>query len=245
MNFYQILFDKPEEALGSCIAIMGGGGKTVLLNTLGNELYLFHDRVLLTSLTKSAYHSEQKVIFSKSIASGNLSELFSQYNPLHLMHAMIHPEKISGISEEKLFDYYKQSSLTIFECDGARNLPLKAHNDTDPTVPSFSTHVIILVGTDVLNTTVTEGKVHRPELFKSLWGVDDERILDIEFVTKVVTTKKGYLSKIPEHIRRIYFVNKADTSNENARKLALSIYRRTGCSTFYGSIHKGFWRPAQ
>lgn len=93
---------------------------------------------------------------------------------------------------------------------GASNRSLKVHNRIDPEIPDFATHVIIVVGADVVNTKLSDGKVHRSDMFAKVWKVDIHFTLDVEFITKVVTSKTGYLSKVPNNPTRIYFVNKRE-----------------------------------
>ena len=87
---------------------------------------------------------------------------------------------------------------------------MKVHNRIDPEIPDFATHVIIVVGADVVNTKLSDGKVHRSDMFAKVWKVDIHFTLDVEFITKVVTSKTGYLSKVPNNPTRIYFVNKRE-----------------------------------
>lgn len=244
VDFCGILFDNVSEAEHGCTAIMGGGGKTTLLHRLGKELSDYY-KVLITSLTKSVYHPEDGVIFVNSIPNDDLSRYFKSHNPLHVMDSVIAPGKLAGISEMTLGSLCKQAEVCLFECDGARSLSLKAHTELDPEVPQFATHVIILVGADVVNTCLKEGRVHRPDLFKLIWNFHDDSVMGAEFVTEVVTTRKGYLSKIPHDIKRIYFVNKADSYPDEAQLLAESIRRGSDCPTFYGSLKQNFWIEAQ
>ena len=131
--------------------------------------------------------------------------------------------------------------MTLFESDGARNLPLKAHLPHDPVVPSFTTNVVILVGADVVNTTLADGRVHRPELFREKWKIAPDEPLSVDFIARVVTSHRGYLEKIPDGISRIYFVNKGDAYRENTQLLAKAISIQTNAMVFWGSIRREFW----
>ena len=56
MHFYQLISDNIKQADGSCIALLGGGGKTALLHKLAEEFAIHYPAVLQTSLTKTAFH---------------------------------------------------------------------------------------------------------------------------------------------------------------------------------------------
>lgn len=236
MNFYNLISDKIEQAEGSCIALLGGGGKTALLHKLADEFAKYYPSVLQTSLTKTAFHPSDNPLILNEIDINKLESLKFKRNPLFLIGEKITNEKLKGISETDLDSLRQQFDITIFECDGARNKPLKAHTEYDPIVPEFATQTIIIVGADVVNTKVNDGFVHRPELFCKTWNVKPEFQLNIEFIVKVLTSKKGYLSKIKHNVEISYFVNKLDNHQSNAEDLAQAIYKKTGNPSFYGSV---------
>lgn len=245
MNFSQMLFQNGFKTGNFCAAIIGGGGKTALLHRLGNEFSQEHNRVLLTSLTRSAFSRAHNVVFLEKMPDQDLSPHFRQHNPLFIMHSQLDAQKLAGISITALQDLKKQSDLCLFECDGARNLSLKVHKEHDPPVPVFATHTIIVVGADVVDTSIRQGLVHRPELFRSIWNISDDDILDVAFIADVVTTPKGYLAKIPHPTNLMYFANKADTHPQQAQQLAQAIHDRSGTPTFYGSLHANICKEIQ
>lgn len=236
MNFYNLISDKIEQAEGSCIALLGGGGKTALLHKLADEFAKYYPSVLQTSLTKTAFHPSDNPLILNEINIDKLESLKFKRNPLFLIGEKITNEKLRGISETDLDKIRQQFDITIFECDGARNKPLKAHTEYDPIVPEFATYTIIIAGADAVNTKINDGYVHRPELFCKTWNVKEDFILNIDFIVKVVSSGKGYLSKVPAGKKIIYFVNKWDNHRKNAEDLAQAIYKKTGKPTFYGSV---------
>ena len=236
MQFYRIISDKIEQAKGSCIALLGGGGKTALLHKLADEFAKYYTTVLQTSLTKTAFHPSDKPLILNGINIDKLESLKFERNPLFIIGEKLTNEKLKGISETDLNRIRQQFDITIFECDGARNKPLKAHTEYDPIVPQFTTHAIIIVGADVVKTKINDGYVHRPELFCKTWNVEPNFKLDIDFIIKVLTSKKGYFSKLKHNVEISYFVNKWDNHQKNTEDLANTIYQRTGKPTFYGSV---------
>jgi len=223
------------------VALIGGGGKTSLLFQLGKEFVNQYKKVLLTTITKSGPSKNIPMTLSGSNGNISLLQLFKSQNPVYLLREQIRGDKYQGISAVQLESFLPDADVTLFECDGSRNLPLKAHSEWDPVVPGFATHVIIVIGADVINTKLKDRKVHRPEIFKSLWSIDDATVIDIELITEVVTSQKGYLSKIPSSIPTIYFVNKADAYPENACSLGESISLNTSSSVYIGSVKKTWW----
>ena len=240
MRFSTMIFPQYEVARGMCVAILGGGGKTSLLHRLGSELAEYFPRVLITALTKSARHSEHPIFLLNEVLRDKIPGLFQQSNPLCIMNNAVGIDKLTGICEADLAFLSNNSDCTIFEADGARNLPLKAHLPHDPIVPEFTNHVIILVGADVVNTRLVDGKVHRPELFQQKWGIADKTRLDSDFIAHVLTAPQGYQEKISSGTQPCYFVNKGDQYPEAAAELARAIRRRTDAPIFWGSVHGNF-----
>ncbi|MEE8341044.1 MAG: selenium cofactor biosynthesis protein YqeC [Candidatus Neomarinimicrobiota bacterium] len=244
MHFHRLISDKIEYSEGSCIALLGGGGKTSLLHKLAYEYAKFYPNVLQTSLTKTAFYLSDKPLILKDINIEKLNLLKSEKNPLFLIGEKISQEKLKGISETDLDRIRHQFDITIFECDGARKKPLKAHTDYDPIVPEFATHTIIIVGAEVANTRISDGLVHRPELFCKTWNVQPNYQLNIDFIVKVLTSNEGYHSKLNSHEKISYFVNKWDDHQKNAEDLAKAIYQKTGKPAYYGSVQNNVLNSA-
>jgi len=238
MQFNRLITERIEDAKKSCIALIGGGGKTALLHKLANEYSQIFPKVLQTSITKTAFRKFDKPLILNDIDIDVL--INNKENPLFVIGEKLSDEKLKGISISDFDKIRKYFNITIFESDGARNKPLKVHTDYDPIVPIFSTNVIIIVGADVVNTKISDGFVHRPELFCDRWEAMPDEKMDADFIVKVISTKRGYLSKIGHKVSLTYFVNKADKYHENAIDLANTIFQKTGKPTFYGSVKGNF-----
>jgi probable selenium-dependent hydroxylase accessory protein YqeC len=151
------------------------------------------------------------------------------------------PDKTQGIEASDLPTFLPHFDTTILECDGARNRPLKVHNEQDPRVPDCCTHVIIVVGGDVVGTGLKDGFVHRPDMFADTWPAVREGKLSASFIAEVVTTRKGYLSKVPDTLEPLYLVNKAEQYPQQTRELATAIAARTGRPAVVASLDEEAW----
>jgi len=239
MNFSQILFRDIADAQHSCVGILGGGGKTALLHTLGNEFSKHYSQVTLSSLTKAGISLEHEVHFFPEFEDEVSRESLQGINPLYIMAGQESEHKLTGLEAAQLQRLHEASDLTLFECDGARKKPIKAHQPFDPVIPHFATHAIIVVGADAVGARVDGKMVHRPELFRELWNVNANQILDPVFIARVLTSEYGYLQKVPKDVELSYFVNKADTYPSQALELAKTLSRLCHDSVFYGSIEQG------
>ena len=230
-----------------CIALIGGGGKTALLHQLGAELVADSSSrpVLLTSLTRMLKNSEIEPITIDHVREKGIRELQRRFNPLTILGTQVSDEKLSGITDDVLSDLLPHFGACVFECDGARGLPLKAHNLRDPMVPEFVDQVIVVVGADIVGTRIGDGLVHRADAFCQKWSVSPDAFLDAIFVAEVVTSANGYHEKIPPTIPVSYFVNKADDCFEQAVLLGKAIARTTESAVWIGSIQHGWLEQVQ
>jgi len=239
MKISKLLFQDLTKVEKACIGLLGGGGKTALLHRLGDELSQSYSRVLLSSLTKAGIFVSHPVHFYSEFELEVERERMLLNNPLYIMGERENEEKLLGVNEDQLQSIVNVSDLTVFECDGARKKPLKAHQPFDPNIPDFATHAIIVVGADAVGAKVDGKMVHRPELFRELWDVNANFILDPAFIAKVLTSKYGYLQKVPPDVELIFLVNKADSFPEEAHSLAQALSRISTVPVFCGSVEQG------
>ena len=244
MNFSKLIFKNVADAQNACIGILGGGGKTALLHALGDELAKSYQHVILSSLTKAGISSVHQVHLYPEFQDEENRELLLKNNPLYIMGERESEHKLIGVNDAMLATLYRNSDLTLFECDGARKKPNKAHQPYDPLIPHFATHAIIVVGADAVGARIDGKMVHRPELFRELWDVSANFELTPAFIAKVLTSQYGYMQKVPPDVEVIYLVNKADSYPEQALSLAQALSRLSKSSVFFGSVEQGKFQQA-
>jgi probable selenium-dependent hydroxylase accessory protein YqeC len=240
MDFSPIILPKDSHKITPAIAIFGGGGKTSLLYRFGKDLSAKYQKILLTSIVKagpSPYYQIHFVHPNKSILN-----LFDKDNPLYIMKEKVRDDKYIGFESGELKPWLNEIDICLFEADGARDLPLKAHHQYDPALPSYTTQAIIVIGADAINTKLSDGKIHRSSLFKEMWHINTDTLIDIKLITKVTTSKNGYLTKIHDSIEKTYFINKADAFPHNAQQLAESISHKKCGSVYVGSVTNKWWK---
>jgi len=242
MNIHEIFINPTNLQTKSCVAVIGGGGKTSFVFKVGYEISLIYNKVLLSSITKAGNGNITNVHFLQESTIPETLQKLSSQNLLYVLKKKINDEKYLGVTNDELKHLNHYSDITIFEADGARNLPLKAHNDRDPIIPSFATHVVILVGADVVNTRICDGFVHRPELFCSKWNLTKNTMLTPKLIAHVVTDKKGYMSKVKTNIPVVYFINKAGVFPQEAKVLSDAIVNLSNSAVYFGSIQSSWYK---
>ena len=201
-------------------AIIGGGGKTTLLQTLGQELAKEHS-VLLTTTTKIMPFAE--IAWTDTLEQ--LKELKRMQSLLCAGKLMKETGKL--IAPDILFsELMEEFEYILVEADGAARKPMKAHAFHEPVIPAEANQVICVVGASGFGKAI-EACVHRPERYAELAGVDCSMLVTPETQAAVLQTEALH--------DRIY-VNQVETpyDMEQAKRLA-ELLR---CPVVAGSLHR-------
>jgi len=164
-------------------AVIGGGGKTTLLRTLGEELAGEH-RVLLCTTTKMLPYADLPFAGSRKEL-----EALRLKSPL-LCAGVVVPEtgKITAPDVEmallaEWFDY------VLVEADGAARRPMKAHASHEPVIPPETDQTICVVGASGFGKSIQEA-AHRPERYAELAGVDTDARITPEVAAAVLLRER-------------------------------------------------------
>lgn len=185
------------------IALVGGGGKTTTMSYLADKEAKNGKRAIITTTT----HIQRLDGF---VSIDMASELKSyKWTDKPLVIGVDEGKKLSSISLaeiERLKDY---SDIVFIEADGAKRLPIKVPNMTEPVIPKNVDTVIICMGIDAIGKTIKE-KCFRYEIAKSLYGLSDEQIITEELAAIILTDDRAGLKGIEKNHRIHYIINKVD-----------------------------------
>lgn len=166
-------------------AIIGSGGKSTLLKTLGLELMRAGGRVLLCTTT----HMFPVAGVPWNGSSCRLDAAPWKPGAAHVpgctceacaglvrgsicQAGVLDPEtgKLSAPAEP-LDQLVQRFDYVLAEADGSKRLPLKAHAAWEPVIPAATANVVWVVGASGLGKPINEA-VHRPELFCERCGCE-------------------------------------------------------------------------
>ena len=202
-------------------AVMGGGGKTTLLRTLGEELAQ-HSRVLLCTTTKMFPYEDLP-------CAGNGAEL----EQLRRQHALlcagtevpgtgkIMAPEVDMAQLAAWFDY------VLVEADGSAQLPLKAHAPHEPVIPPQANQTICVVGASGFGARICDA-AHRAERYGELAGVSPDSVVTPEIAAAVL---------MAEGLHTRIYVNQLDAVSDLAPVERLAAL--TDCPVVAGSLWKG------
>lgn len=235
VKLYDLIGLSSEES--SVISVVGGGGKTTLIEVLADELKLKGKRVLIAPSTAIALPEKNKYdnLFIEEISSEFLPEsgsitYFAQYNDFIKIRTK-DIGLIENIKSKEIFDYL------LIEADGAKKKPIKAPGDHEPVIIQCTEITIGVIGLDSLDMPIDEEHVHRAEIFKSM--IDKSHIIiDEDAIVELVLNENGLFKSSLG--RKILFLNKADSTLKIKR--GLEIKKRLmdkEISVFVGEIKTG------
>lgn len=201
-------------------AIIGSGGKSTLLKTLGLELMRAGGRVLLCTTTHMfpvagvPWDGSSRRLDSAPWKPGALHvpgctcEACAGMNRGSICQAgVLDPEtgKLSAPAEP-LNELAQRFDYVLTEADGSKRLPLKAHAAWEPVIPAATANVVWIVGALGLGKPINEA-VHRPELFCERCGCELTDIATPERVAQVLNAELRMLNLNNGRI----MLNQADT----------------------------------
>ena len=183
-------------------AIIGSGGKSTLLKTLGLELMREGGRVLLCTTT----HTFPVAGVPWDGSSRRLDAAPWKPGALHTpgctceacaglvrgsicQAGVLDPEtgKLSAPAEP-LDELAQRFDYVLVEADGSKRLPLKAHAAWEPEIPAATANVVWVVGASGMGKPVDE-VVHRPELFCERCGCEPTDIATPERVAQALNAE--------------------------------------------------------
>lgn len=188
-------------------AIIGSGGKSTLLRTLGLELMRAGGRVLICTTTHMfpvagvPWDGSSRRLGAAPWKPGALHtpgctcEVCAGLARGSICQAgVLNPEtgKLSAPAES-LDQLAQRFDYVLAEADGSKRLPLKAHASWEPVVPAGTVNVVWVVGASGLGKPVAE-VVHRPELFCERCGCEITDIATPERVAQVLNVELQMLS---------------------------------------------------
>ena len=201
--------DDVPDALGlgshELIALVGGGGKTTTLFSLGRAL---PGRVVLTTTTKMGRdRTEGRPILCRP----TMAEVRAIAGPTLVWDSM-DEHKAIGVTGETVDSWFDAVDHIVVEADGARRKPFKAPAPYEPVIPSRATTVVAVIGADALDRVI-EDQCHRPLRVAALAGCSSYDRLTPERATAVLLSTDGSRKGVAADARFVVVVTKVTDGN--------------------------------
>ena len=217
-------------------AIIGGGGKTTLLFTLGRQLAAEGASVLLTTTTHLAWPPPEGIVFLAPAAPEQLAAA-AQPGALVLAGYPGENEKMMGLSPEFFREACRAFDHVLCEADGSRRMPLKFHREDEPCIPAETGLLLQVAGLSALGRPAAE-MLHR----HALSGIAAEHCITEEDVARLMLRAFSHCGVFCPSAA---LLNQADTPELCARgETVARLLRAEGYPCAVGALRKeviGCW----
>ncbi|MGB5169763.1 MAG: selenium cofactor biosynthesis protein YqeC [Acidimicrobiia bacterium] len=208
-----------RDQLGICehelISIVGAGGKSAVLFTLGRELAIDGGRVILTTTTKMARDQVTEPVCWSADPMAAGRQLLAG-SPLFVALGTI-PGKVTGPTPEDVDRLFLETAAdyVVVEADGARSKSVKAPAGHEPVIPGRSTLVIVVAAIDAVGRPIRE-VAHRPERVAALAGIPESDSLAVPDLAAVLLHAEGGLKGIPKTARVAAVITRVTPDTEQS-----------------------------
>ena len=205
-------------------AIIGSGGKTTLMEQLAKELSK-KGRVIITTTTHICRPKQYETLLdadeaavSAALERSGIVCVASQAESGKLCAPKISIEALARLAD-----------FVLVEADGAKGLPLKAHEAHEPVIPPCAQRVVTVVGIDGIGRPISEVS-HRSARYAQLADVDEETTVTPEIAARVVNAE-NYGDRV--------YINKVESAADY--EAAQTMAREFSCPVIAGSLHQGVY----
>ncbi|MCM1237651.1 MAG: selenium cofactor biosynthesis protein YqeC [Ruminococcus flavefaciens] len=209
-------------------AVVGGGGKTALLRTLGGELARRGRRVLLCTTTKIfPFPGLVNLVCPSEPALRAALER-------HCLVCAGTPVPGTGkLTALKLpmFRLAAMADFVLVEADGAAGRPMKAHASHEPVIPPEAGETVAVVGASGFGRPIQEA-AHRPAVYAALAGLPEG--------ASVTPAAEAAVLRAENLHDRVY-INQVET--EPAWAYAAALAGLLDCPAAAGSLQRGAYIP--
>jgi molybdenum cofactor cytidylyltransferase len=210
---------------GAVVSFVGGGGKTSAMFRLAGELKRDGWRIVTTTTTHLA---ESQRAFAPSVLRltelSCLRERLDEFGHCLVVGPPDNKGRVHGVPPAMIADLHARPDVdaVLVEADGSRGRPFKAPADHEPVVPPVTTHLIPVVGMDVIGCPLDDGSVHRPEQAAVLAAASAGGPVTVEIVARVLVHPEGGAKCMPPDAELLPLLNKVECDDglRNARILA-------------------------
>lgn len=203
-------------------AVIGGGGKTALLQVLAQELRA-QGTVVLCTTTRILPFPDCPTLRSPSASA--VDKAVGTHGVICVGTAA-EGGKLAA-SELTMEQLCQLADYVLVEADGSKYLPLKAHAPHEPVIPLQANQTICVVGLSGLGKPIRE-VAHRSGRYADLAQATEDTVVTPALAARVLNA---------EGLATRYFLNQADSAREQA--LARELGRQLRAPVVIGSLQKG------
>lgn len=206
-------------SMGRITSLVGGGGKTSSMLTIGRELAEQGNRVIMTTTTRIRPFSESLPDNLRCV--GNIMERKGQepsdtrkFYDSETWNGQKFPNQWKLGPLDCPDEWKRECDYLLIEADGSKGLPVKVPENHEPVITEGSKLIIAVIGlTGVGKPIHLVG--HRIHRICELLGKGPEEIVTPQDMAKIITSDQGLHKNVGDRSYAV-IMNQADTQRELA-----------------------------
>ena len=193
-------------------AFVGAGGKTTLIHEQAAQFRAEGKRVFVTTSTHMFMEPDTVLSDDPEVILGELNRTG------YVMAGIPEGEKIRSLSPGTYKKVCAHADVVLIEADGSNRKPIKFPNSTEPVLYENVEEIVVVCGLQALGSPLMEA-AHRPELVKACLGAEDDTLITLEHIAKLVM--EGYLRPLQKEYRNVWVYPTGGTEAQKNELLAL------------------------
>ena len=193
-------------------AFVGAGGKTTLIHKQAAQFRAEGKRVFVTTSTHMFMEPDTVLSDDPEVILGELNRTG------YVMAGIPEGEKIRSLSPGTYKKVCAHADVVLIEADGSNRKPIKFPNSTEPVFYDNVEEIVVVCGLQALGKPLRE-VAHRPELVKACLGAEDDTLITLEHIAKLVM--EGYLRPLGENYPKVSVYPAGGTEEQKNELLAL------------------------
>ncbi len=210
------------------ITIVGGGGKTTTLFSLGAQL---HGRRVITTTTKMGRERTEGFPVLFAPVDDDVRRALGADGAVIAWKAD-GGHKAIGVSPEQCDAWFDLADHVIVEADGAAGHPFKAPRPFEPVVPSRTTTLVACIGASALGRVIAD-QCHRPLRVAAVAGCSPYERLTPARAARVLLDRRGSRKDCPETARFVVAIHRVDEASASS---AVELTERIGAAAAVVSL---------
>ncbi len=162
----------------TCIAVVGAGGKSTLIENLAEKFAAENKKVCITTTTHIYKNHDRENIFYAGTDEG---------------------EKLSYPGDENFSRLCASYDVVLVEADGSKHFPIKIPNENEPVIPSNVNEIFVVMGLNALGRPVGEvcQRFDKEKLIAKFPGIDEKFLVNDELINFIA--EKFYIRPLKKN----------------------------------------------
>lgn len=210
---------------GSCVALIGGGGKTTLMLALASHLQAQGRSVIVTTTTKIWPPPHFPLLLTDD-QNADVHAICRPTGAVCIGRLLAPDGKVHGVSTSTVCGWTRQhhADVVLCEADGSAGRPLKVHGPGEPVIPPCATYVLSVASVSAIGKPVGPETIHRLGPFVDLASVRVGEPVGAEHVAAVLASTHRFS---PPRSELIFVLNGVETREqlEDAMRVEAALRR--------------------